>query len=407
MTKAERGVASLRFKVVIAIAGLVLAALVLRNAVVVIGNDLGAPLGLSARIWPSDGTLEQTDELLVTPEIDWKRRNPAEVTAAAQRARRLDPLDEWPFALQGMVETKNGNSASAQKLFAEANKRNLRAPLPHLLLLMADARTGDANLTLVRLVRFMDQWPQFSDPLMPVIKQLFALEKRDAIVALLDKNPAVRTRIIENLSRLEGGETIAMELLARPGVSRAQKVDSAQQFGLRGRHDLGYPLFRALAGDDLTVPFDRQFQGRPGPQPYAWTIKDSSDALVDFSRRSADGDVALDVEFFGSTIVDVIDQVTQIPGGRHAMAITGAPLENDLVAATLRWVATCEGSKRELLRLEFASTGKPGTRRGIFEVPAQGCAYQRLSLTAVPGDGRAHVRVRFTRIDINPVGDRP
>lgn len=401
MIKKGSSVPTLAIRFVAVATGIFIAALILRNAVVLIGNDARSPLGLSERIWPADGTLELIDRQLIVQQVDWNKHSVEEVAQAARRARSLDPLDEWPFALAGMIDFKSEDFPSATQTLQQARRRNARAPTPHLLLLLSYAHRGMIDETLSELVTFINLRPQLSESLMPSLIAAVMQENSDKVLAKIDRYPQVLVRLIESASQTEGAESYLPKLFERPGVTRNMKVDSIQTLALRGRHDLAYSMWRALAGKNATIPYDQDFQGLMGPQPYVWTITTDGDVTADFSKRNAEGEIALDVEAFGSTMSQVVTQTIKIPGGQHALRIVGNAVDPQAETGRMRWMLSCAGSVKPLVQTEFTMIEGVQRRDIRFTIPPRDCAFQTLSLVALPGEIRAGHRMRFEKIRLD------
>lgn len=398
MTQQPNGISILVIRLIAVASAILIAGLVIRNTVVQIGNELRAPLGFSERVWPADGTLELIDQQLIVPQIDWNKHSVKEIAQAARRARSLDPLDEWPFVLDAMIHMQSREFESATESLLQANRRNARASIPHLLLLQAYAQRGMIDKTLNELVTFVDMWPQLADPLMPSLIASVMLEDNDYFLARVDRHPDVLMSLIKGASRTEGAESYLPRLLDRPGVTREMKLDSIQELARRDRHDLAYPLWQELMNSQVTIPYDPDFQGLEGPQPYAWKITSGSDVEADFSRRNADGDIALDVASFGTTLNRVVDQTMPIPAGRHSLRISGVAIEPQQQSSKMRWTITCERASKPLSQIEFPMLEGRQNHVLKFVIPEKGCAFQTVSLFTVPGAIRAEYRMRFDKI---------
>lgn len=407
MTHQQNGISTLTIRLIAVVFAILIAGLVLRNTVVQIGNELRAPLGLSERIWPSDGTLELIDQQLIVPQIDWDKHSAREIAQAARRARSLDPLDEWPFALDAMIHMQSRQFEPATESALQASRRNARASVPHLLLLQAYAQRGMVDKTLNELVTFVDMWPQLADPLMPSLVASVMLKNNDYFLASIDRHPDVLMSLIKGASRTEGAESYLPKLLDRPSVTREMKLDSIQELARRDRHDLAYPLWQDLMNNQVTVPYDPDFQGLEGPHPYAWKITSGSDVEADFSRRDTDGDIALDVGSFGTTLNRVVDQTMPIPTGRHSLRISGVAIEPQQQSSKMRWTIACEKATKPLSQIEFPIAPGRQSRVLQFIIPEKGCAFQTVSLFTVPGAVRVEYRMRFEQIRLVKNPDNP
>lgn len=403
MSHKDAGVVMVAFRVATITVAILLAAMVLRNTVVAIGNDIRAPLGLSKQIWPADGTLELIDQKLIAPQIDWEKHTPDSVAQAARRARSLDPLDEWPFTLMGMIQLKSSDFKSAIESFKQAHRRNARAPTPHLLLLMAYSQDNKLDPAINDVITFINLHPQFSAPLLPLLQSAVAQKNSGDILRLLDRYPAVLALLVESVSRTNGAESTLPLLLSRPGITRKIKLGSIEALSQRGRHDLAYSTWTKLEQEKPPIPYDPHFQGLKGPQPYIWTVINGRDVNVDFARSSSNDEIALDVEAFGNTLNRVVYQIMPVPPGHHSLTISGTAVNPPAgsQSAKMRWTISCVDTNVVLSQIEFPMINGPQKRVMLFTIPQKGCDFQMLSLYVAPGEDRSEDRMRFNRVNLD------
>lgn len=393
--------ASLLARSLIVAIAVLLALLVIRNAVVLVGRDIGAPLGLSNRVWPPDATLTLIDGQLTVPQIDWSQRSEPKVMAAALRARRVDPLSEWPFALKGMVADRRGQTGQASALLERARERNRRGVVPAYLVLLHNAKAGNIDAAIADLVALLDRWPEFSAPLMPALIGALREEGTQRLSVKLRQYPDVRDNLVVTLSELPGSEALLLDLLADPNIQSKQRLEAINRLALRGRHDIAYPMWSKLLGGPPAVPFDPDFQGIEAPTSYGWNVQSGSTMAADFAALPGETRRAMDVEAFSDSLVSVGGQVMPIPPGAHSLTITGNVIEDGPPSGRMRWVLKCVASGEELARQEFSGPQPKQSRTLRFVVPAQGCPYQLLELFLVPDDSKMNYRMRFTGIRLD------
>jgi len=385
-------------KVVLLVISALIALLIARNLIVQTALSLHRPLGLSDLIVQQDAALLMQERGVVVSQIDWQKHTPDDMLALAKQAHRLDPLDNWPLFLLGSVQEHGENRDRAIASFRKSIRRDPRSPAPrlHLIQNLIQARQGDEALTeIVRLARLS---PAQDKVLLPALISLLIQDPEHRLVARLKDYPDVRNRLITQASLTEGAEPFLAELLAQPGVDKKMRWEQIGLLAKRGAVAAAFELWRRQPEAGSSIIFDSTFSGRQAPEPFRWRLINDSSVVSEIMAFQGRGEPALDVEVFGDTLALATVQLVRIPAGAHRLAVTGIAIDPPERGGTMRWDVKCIGAEKPIARIVFPMTPKPTTRRASFEIPAQGCAFQEISLTGVPVDRAQPFRMRFTRI---------
>lgn len=385
---------------VIALA-IVLALLITRNTLVELALDSYRAVGLSHYMWPREAALELLDENIVAQNVDWQQHDPATVYSIASDTHRLDPLDNWPFMLAGSLFERIGDRDKAIALFAKSVRLDPRSPAPRLHLIQNLVAARRSNAALMHIIQLAQLRPDQDKLLLQALIVLLVRDPDHRLIARLNAYPEVRNRLLVQASEEPSAEPFMAELLSQPGIGKRLRRDLIDRLAQRGSNEIAYAIWRRSNGAAAHTIFDPNFQGLDGPAAYTWRLSNSSSVMAEFSRDTAGSSKALDVEVFGDTSASATYQTVRIAPGSHRVAITGKAIDPTAIGGTMRWDISCADDDRLLGRIAFTMVPERTTRATDIIIPTNGCAFQTISLTAIPESGSQPFRMRFTRIALD------
>ncbi len=389
-------------RILVTVCAFVLAVLVTRNMLVQVALHSHWSLGLGKLIWPHDAELVLLDANIMAQDVDWKQHDPDSVFKIASETHRLDPLHNWPFMLAGSLFERVGESDKAITLFAKSVRLNPRSPAPRIHLIQNLIATHQGEEALTQIIRLAKLRPDQDKLLLQALVVLLVRDPEHRLIARLNAYPDVRDRLLLQASQSPEAEPFMAEMLNQPGIDQRLRWEQVDRLAQRGRNETAYAIWRSSSDTGANEAiFDANFKGLDGPAAFRWQLITNSSVVSEFSRETAGGPVGLDVEMFGDAIAPATQQTVRIAPGPHRLSITGHAIDPPEVGGTMRWEVRCASDDRPLARIGFAMNPKRTTRQADVNIPASGCAFQKIVLSAVPDVGSQPFRMRFTRITID------
>lgn len=383
--------------VFVAIATLILAAAVVRNAAVSAWTPYQP--GKAARLWAGHPSVERAEAMAAVGAA--ARRGAAADAATMARFNDIaikSPMAIEPLLVRGIEAGANGDTTRAERLFRLAETRQGRALAPHYFLADLYLRSGRiedglreiANLSrlsptgagqgapyLAEFARVPANWPRMrkvlaSQPELvdPVLDTLAANpDNLRAVLALADSN------------RLNAEAHWVPIMLT--SMIKADRTGEARAFWARmtGNSD----------GDGLL--HDPDFRDARSPAPFNWDLAQSSIGLAE--RQQGAG---LHVIYYGSQGGSLVRQLLVLPPGAYRLAVESSGRIAD--PAALNWTLTCDNKGSPLATLSMPAAGN---RSWSFSIPA-GCSSQWLSLNGREQDMSGQSDILIRRIQIRRMG---
>jgi hypothetical protein len=144
--------------------------------------------------------------------------------------------------------------------------------------------------------------------------------------------------------------------------------------------------------------FDGDFDEVRASGPFAWKLHESD---VGGSEMARDGSESyLDVRYHGGRSVTLVEQITALKPGRYDFK-SSAKTDTSNNSASFSWQISCMPDGGALSKLDLARLSNRFSQFSTsFEVPAGGCAGQKLALVAEPGEiaGTAGLQVAHVEV---------
>ncbi len=358
---------------------------------------------------PKDATaaLRQVLPAIADPRV----KVPGQVLELARQSASASPLAYEPLIVFGRKAADEGDIKRAIAITEEARRRRPNYLLTRLLLMSyygSSARYADAIREMDYLLRSDENVRMGVLP--EVMKALGTHRGRVAVADVLAKDPAWR-KDFAAIAQARGsiGAPEARELLELlraknprgdwslerglyiDALVRAGEAREARNAWLAGLPEADRAQFAQI--------FDPDFTGRAAAPPFGWRFFDTAAGRAEIVRREGRSS-ALEVNYFGGSTVVVAEQMLALPAGTHGLSFN-ARSEGGIRAGQLFWSVTCIPSDQEVARVRVANPQAAFRRiQGSVQIPAGGCAGQRLRLTAEPGDVASDFTVQIAQLRI-------
>jgi len=340
-------------------------------------------------------------------ELQNGRVSPASQSAAEGALRRA-PLASDPFLLVGVAAIAAGDRAKGERFLTEAQRRNPRSRIAHLLLLDAylrNDRIEDAAAGIATLTRLL---PQAGTVLVAELGRMVRDPRTGpGLINILGRDPAMQEAVLAHLATESADPDLILKIAAA-GPRRAPSAQSAAwQMLLLDRlvekGDIGraYGLWRGFAGlggasTDKAV-YDGRFQGLPGEPPFNWRLAAGASGVAERTKRSE-----LQVEYYGRDRAEMASQLLILQPGRYSMRF-GAHGDAPGEGSKLTWTLACRAGDAQLFTMPVTninSASRTFTRE--FTVPASGCSAQWLRLIGAPDDFPTAQSLTISDVRIEP-----
>lgn len=315
--------------------------------------------------------------------------------AAAQTAYRMvlaDPSNDRALRILGLAKELSGERDAGATIMRQAAALGWRDTPTQLWALRDGAMRDDAVTVMQRadaLAR-RNRSPELTQAVF--LAALNEARLRAALVDSLGRKPVWRTSFFANVrQRLPASATDGMEALFREMQARRLAIAPGEWLNYVDRLiDLGdYARARATwarafaipAGRLAATPYDGDFAlaaARPDGAPvsqFEWVLNSDLSGAASFSGGTDGSALSIPAQLTDGAVI--ASQVMMLTPGPHQLS---ARIEGDAGTAAAGWTITCLPSAQSLpRRLPRGADDELSTI--AFDVPASGCAAQRLALT--------------------------
>ena len=323
------------------------------------------------------------------------------------------PLDGAALRVLGIEAQRAGDLPAAARLMAASDRVTRRDSTTQLWLLDQAIRRGAYSLAYDKAEVVLAGAPASAAQVFPVLRMSLQDPRAAALLTeRLARRPPWRERFVADVfahqDDVDAARRLYAALSAGPAKPTAGETGAlvkrlADEHAYLEAHDLWRrTLSVAFRGGGGGV-YDGGFRGGPGAAPFNWRLSNGSDAFAELAR-APDGRPALHVQFSTGADARLAEQLMVLPPG--AYRLRGAALLTDRQAPDqLAWSVTCaEGARAVLARaVQGAAGGADWTSFDVaFEVPAEGCGAQWLSLRGLAQDRFGTLEAWCRDLDVMP-----
>jgi hypothetical protein len=382
-------------RIVCALAALLIAAQIVRNAAV-LGLAEANP-ATAVHYWSGHPTTEISLGMREIAEAARDRRTvPDSVFSLMQDATFKEPLAPEPFLVRGIRAQFAGDGTTAQEAFEAAQLRDPRSLPAAYFLADRYIRTGNTEGGLREIAALARLAPGGATSVAPYLAA-YARDRANwpALRKLFRANPGLAEPALTTLA-----SSIATIPAALALADPHQKPDKAPWIATvlgtltdAGRYGEARAFWARVTGVRAgELIHDASFSDPKAPPPFNWALTSSA---VGLAERQPGG--RLHVVFYGQEDGMLASQLLLLPPGayRLSMQVTG----DSARARALNWSIWCDKAAAPI-----ASVTLEGVRRGWkFTVPS-GCTAQWLKLSGSSGDIPQEADITFGQLKLERIG---
>ena len=382
-------------RLIVALFAVLLAAQVVRNAVVEAYADT-AP-DRAARVWVDHPSVVISNGMTAIAKAA-RKGQPADPGAIRQviEASTKAPLRPEPFLVRGVQAQISGDLRLAKRAFAEAEWRDGRSLPARYFLAQHYLERGDARRGLLEISALARLVPDGVYGLAPYVAR-YASDRANwaNMHELFRIDPRLGESTLNALARDPANTDAVLKLGRRPGPGAPSWIATLVQTLINAKqYDRARSVWGSYAGTSPrgALVFDPEFR-RPDPlPPFNWSLTSSTVGLAERQRGGG-----LHVIYYGQEDGPLAGQLLMLKPGAYVLttAATGPAVDGE----ALQWRLTCAPTHEQI-----ASTPLGDATRGWqFNVPA-GCPAQVLELVGVSSDVAQQTEVTVARITLSQEG---
>jgi hypothetical protein len=288
----------------------------------------------------------------------------------------LEPLRPEPYLVHAALAQRIGDYGRAEKFLLAARTRDPRSAAARYLLAnnwLMQGKVAPALGEMVILGRF---FPAMYGPIIKLLSEYARSPGAAAKLAFVVKqNPNLKSPLLKALAENPDNAALLLEMQsvgARLSATESQAWQSTllRRIVERRQYDEAYALWQQFAGLEgrRQLLFNGGFERSSAPAPFNWTLSNSSAGVAE------PGAGGLQVLYYGQQNARLASQTLLLAPGSYKLK---ANTRGQLPEQSLSWVVSCLESGAQTLELWLTAR----TAEGRFEVPASGCAAQKLELT--------------------------
>jgi hypothetical protein len=366
--------------ILVVVAGGLLAVQVVRTAAV---TDDASRATLAVRLWPSHPAIlvDRTMGEIGARAARGQSLTPAILGQVDEIARKA-PLAPEPFLIKGALAQVQQRPGTAEQLFTAARARDPRSVAARYFLADRYLRSGRTGQALDEIAALSELFPQgtagFGPALVPFAQSPGAVPQ---LRRLFRSSPQLEPVVLSSLANDAGHAELVLALWGRrttgadPATAewQAKLVNTLVE---QGQFANAYAVWRRVSGlnDNRGTVFNPGFAKSTAPPPFNWSLAKGG-GVVEPARGGR-----LQVIYFGRNDAILAEQLLLLSPGRYRLSMDLPDPPG--VGGEIAWTLTCVPGTEAFFRLPVE---RKGPLAGSFSVP-QGCAAQRLQLTATPGD---------------------
>lgn len=354
--------------------------------------------------------LQEGNELL---GAQMSRETAEKITKTARLALKKAPLSDTAFIQIGVTDAFKSNSTVDRAYFLAALNRNNRNRSALRVLMNIDIGAQAFDDALEKLDVLMRLSGGKTDAYRNTLRAIgMTQDGRDKINAYLNQRVdwgryfvlnqinsmtlQNQIEVAQSLNSFSTGEFVLMEdkVLHENFMRRLIGLGQYQE---AFRH---WTALNKMAGADVggpkTIIFNPKFDTRLSPPPFNWIERELPKYYSSFS--SGEGLTAV---FNDDVTRSLTNQIIQLEAGNtHSLDVQADWSYRD-DQGLFFWAINCLNDNEWFAQLELNSQTKPQRGGALsFQVPAENCDWQRISLFARPGRLSQHIRLKVSSVDI-------
>jgi hypothetical protein len=318
--------------------------------------------------------------------------------AASEALLRSSPMSDLPFAYAGAASLSDGRVEEAISFLDAALVRNPRREATLVWRASAAVASDDTPDALAHLARLVVLDQPRANIYLEAIAALSQRPEGQAwlLSEVLARDPAFAS-IVRHLNGVHPDLGVLLSLNHADPVAQASLIDRAlRERGPSVAFILWISLLPAETGSDFFWPFNPRFESMPALPPFNWSL---NERVASLERGRG-----LVVTYNGRGVQGFVTQTILLRPGyyRFSSELNGDGQER---GGGFVWEIRCASADGQVL----ARTERAGYRDGpgvvdvTFEVPAQGCEGQILTLVGVPGEFPMRARATVSQVAISSV----
>lgn len=344
--------------------------------------------------------------------------DPARAAEAGDHARRAlvaNPLDGRPYRVLGELAEAAGDRTRAVELYELAASRSPQDLKARAWLLDHALATRDPAAAVDHLDALLRLNPSLMPRMLPILAGLAgAPQALDPLAARLERQPPWRTRMLVQVAKGADDAGAVAPLFNRlrkapGGLAPPELAAWLDRLARDGQWGPAYLTWASQLSPErqrsLGNVFNGGFEWEPGEGGFDWRLGRIAGARVSrVGGEGVTGRVALRVAFEDQRVkFRHVNQLLALAPGRYRLQGRVRP-DQLRTERGLVWTVACAGQRAALAESEpFRGNGPWRGFEVEFEVPAQGCGGQWLSLVLparIPAEQRIGGRVWFDDLKI-------
>ena len=365
---------------------------------------------LATRFWPADGASLATQAM--DRVIDAGGHVDDAALAFAREALRRNPRAAMPLVVAGFAASATANNERALALMEAARAREPRTDTARFWLLEEYLQVGNYPAALDEIQPVMALRGGLGAALLDVVGALTTIPAaHHALVAKLSQQPNWRGAFFQR----EAGNSVLpphaipslLEIVPPAKDGDAARAEQRAVIGAmiaRGDDAGAYSLWLSLLPQAdrpaANRVYDPDFLGRPGSDPFNWSLDTAPDVSVTPAARSdLAGGHGLTIDFRATIAKPIASETIPVSAGGYGIAVTarriGSPLGDGRIFMTVR----CGATSLATIPLDPLTSHARRFETDVV-VPAS-CPMATIELTGEPGDTLGAISAEVTAIDLH------
>jgi hypothetical protein len=383
--------------------GLLLATTLFRSALLRVAPD--NPSSLARQLSPRHPSVVTAEAMRQVGEAAAAGSElPASAWSNLRYLASEKPLAIEPLLVSAALAERAGRNDEAATLLDAARSREPRSAAVRYLLADLYLRAGKIGAGLTEMAELSKVVPGSSVQIIPALAQ-FAKGPgaADQLRRLFAQNPQLEDPVLTILASDPANADLILS-----AASQNRSVDAAPWWQTKllnamvagGDYSGAYRTWQHVAGVAAQEPagiFNPEFRAVPAPPPFNWKYESTRAGIAQPESGN------LRILFYGRQDALLASETLLLPGGKYRLRVPVTVASGPTGAVA--WTVTCLPSKTIVLQLPIPGAGTSQTLEGDFNVGAQDCLAQRLSLIGRAQDAPQTADLQVWPIDLGRIGN--